>query len=151
MTDAIEATRRYDRWLARQTRVVDKDLAIKHERMESSPFVFLRATYYLWVARWTATLPKLSNAPPVWSVGDLHMENFGTWRDAEGRLVWGINDFDEAHPMSFPNDLVRLAVSALLAADSPSHFKLKPGEICQQIANGYRAAIERGGEPFVLM
>ena len=30
------------------------------------------------------------------SVGDLHVENFGTWRDSEGRLIWGINDFDEA-------------------------------------------------------
>jgi len=32
----------------------------------------------------------------VLAVGDLHVENFGTWRDAEGRLIWGVNDFDEA-------------------------------------------------------
>jgi uncharacterized protein (DUF2252 family) len=24
------------------------------------------------------------------------VENFGAWRDVEGRLIWGINDFDEA-------------------------------------------------------
>jgi len=32
----------------------------------------------------------------VLAVGDLHVENFGTWRDAEGRLIWGVNDFDES-------------------------------------------------------
>jgi hypothetical protein len=53
--------------------------------------------------------------------------------------------------MAFTNDLVRLAVSALLAAESSPRFKLRPGEICARIADGYRAEIERGGEPFVLM
>jgi hypothetical protein len=48
-------------------------------------------------------------------VGDIHLENFGTWRDADGRLVWGVNDFDEAAEMPFAIDLVRLATSALLA------------------------------------
>ena len=52
--------------------------------------------------------------------------------------------------MAFPNDLVRLAVSALLAGESSTHFKLKPGEVSARIADGYRAGIERGGEPFVL-
>ena len=50
-------------------------------------------------------------------MGDLHVENFGTWRDAEGRLVWGVNDFDEAAVIPFAFDLVRLATSAWLAPD----------------------------------
>ena len=45
-------------------------------------------------------------------VGDLHVENFGVWRDAEGRLVWGVNDFDEACEAAFAGDLVRLLASA---------------------------------------
>ena len=48
-------------------------------------------------------------------VGDLHVENFGTWRDAESRLVWGINDFDEACCLPYTQDLVRLAASARFA------------------------------------
>lgn len=35
------------------------------------------------------------------AIGDLHVENYGTWRDAEGRWVWGVNDFDEAFPMAY--------------------------------------------------
>jgi hypothetical protein len=57
------------------------------------------------------------NAPQVLCVGDIHLENFGTWRDADGRLVWGANDFDEAAVMQYPLDLVRLATSIRLAPD----------------------------------
>jgi len=119
--------------------------------MRADPFLFFRATFYRWAQLWPEACPKLARAPRVHTVGDLHVENFGTWRDAEGRLVWGVNDFDEAFPMSFPNDLVRVAVSALLAARSHPGFKLKPGEISAQLADGYHCQIERGGEPFVLM
>ena len=149
--DIIQSTRGFEAWLRRCVPVVERDLRYKHEQMRSDPFLFFRATYYRWAQLWIEHCPKLARAPEVLSVGDLHLENFGTWRDAEGRLVWGVNDFDEAHPLAFPNDLVRLAVSALLAAESSPRFALKHGEICAQLADGYRVAIDRGGEPFVLM
>ena len=40
---------------------------------------------------------------------------FGTWRDKEGRLVWGVNDCDEAARMPYAVDLMRLVTSAILA------------------------------------
>jgi hypothetical protein len=85
----------------------------------------------------------------VLSVGDLHVENFGTWRDAEGRLIWGINDFDEAYPMPYTNDLVRLAASAILAIRE-EHLSLDPQDACDAILAGYRATLEQSGCPFVL-
>ena len=57
----------------------------------------------------------LGKAPQVLGIGDLHVENFGTWRDAESRLVWGINDFDEACCLPYTHDLVRLAASGRFA------------------------------------
>ena len=151
LMNIVEATRRFEAWLRRHITVVGRDLDYKHEQMRADPFLFFRATYYRWAQLWPEHCPELARAPEILAVGDLHLENFGTWRDEEGRLVWGVNDFDEAHPMAFPNDLVRLAVSALLAGESSPHFKLQPGEVCARIADGYRAGIERGGEPFVLM
>ncbi len=62
-----------------------------------SPFAFMRATFYRWVQLWKDQCRVEAAAPSVLAVGDLHIENFGTWRDAEGRLIWGVNDFDEAH------------------------------------------------------
>ena len=107
-----DITARYETWLRTQTKVVKRDLDEKHAAMSESPFPFLRATYYAWAVLWPAALPELAQAPRVTAIGDLHIENFGTWRDAEGRLAWGINDFDEAATLPYTNDLVRLATSA---------------------------------------
>ena len=83
--------------------------------MRSAPFPFLRATYYRWAQIWPEVCRRAATAPVALAVGDLHVENFGTWRDIEGRLIWGINDFDEAWRLPYTNDLIRLATSALLA------------------------------------
>jgi len=77
------------------------------------------------------------------------VENFGTWRDSEGRLIWGINDFDEAFAMPYTIDLVRLATSALLAIDSEA-LSIDRYAACAAILSGYRETIARAGKAFVL-
>ncbi len=99
-----EATRSYERWLSKQTSVVKSDLEEKHAKMDRSAFEFLRATFYRWVQLWPVECPELADAPALLGIGDLHLENFGTWRDSEGRLIWGINDLDEAHPVAYTSD-----------------------------------------------
>jgi hypothetical protein len=91
----------------------------------------------------------LAAAPTVLAVGDLHSENFGTWRDAEGRLIWGVNDFDEVYPMPYTIDLVRLATSVCLAIEE-EHLTLLPEDACKAILKGYQEALAEGGRPFVL-
>ena len=98
-----KATKKYEAWLAKNITIVPADLALKHTRMAEDPFQFLRATFYRWVQVWPQVCPDLARAPRVLAVGDLHVENFGTWRDQEGRLIWGVNDFDEAYPMPYTN------------------------------------------------
>jgi len=147
--DIRDATRSYEGWLARHTRVVAADLRLKHERMARTALFFLRGTFYRWAQQWPEACPDLARAPRVLAVGDLHVENFGTWRDAEGRLVWGINDVDEAWRMPYTNDLTRLATSALLAIRARS-LALSPRDACDAILEGYRRALELGGRPFVL-
>jgi hypothetical protein len=147
--DIHSATDAYETWLAKHTPLVAADRELKHAEMAEHVFPFLRATYYAWVDLWIETCPDLADAPRLLAVGDLHVENFGSWRDAEGRLVWGINDFDEAEVMPYTNDLVRLAASALLAAEL-AEWSLSAKEVCDPILEGYVEGLERGGEPFVL-
>jgi hypothetical protein len=144
-----KATKKYEAWLAKRLTLVQADLALKHSRMEEAPFPFLRATFYRWAQVWPDTCLDLAKAPRVLAVGDLHMENFGTWRDSEGRLIWGVNDFDEAFPMAYTNDLVRLAVSAHLAI-AAKYLALTTQVACKGILAGYREGLEEGGMPFVL-
>jgi len=147
--NAAKATRHFETWLAQRTRIDKKDLRLKHERMTAEIFPFFRATYYRWAQLWPEICPDLAKAPHVLAVGDLHVENFGTWRDIEGRLIWGINDFDEAWPMAYTIDLVRLAVSAHLAVEA-GHLPLKREDICDTLLEGYREAVKQKGRAFVL-
>lgn len=147
--DIKQATEAYEAWLAKRITLIPADLELKHERMAESPFPFLRATFYRWSQRWPEVCPELTAAPQALSVGDLHIENFGTWRDAEGRLIWGINDFDEAWPLPYTNDLVRLAASALVAAQE-NHLALDPDDACKAILEGYTESLAEGGTPLVL-
>ena len=147
--DVIEATREYEAWLAKHVALVRGDLDLKHKRMAEAPFPFLRATFYRWAQVWPEICPDLAKAPHVLAVGDLHVENFGTWRDIEGRLIWGVNDFDETYPMAYTIDLVRLAVSAHLAI-AANHLVIKAEDACTMILEGYREGLQAGGQPFVL-
>ena len=112
---------------------VEADIEYQHDQMASDPFAFLRATFFRWAKRIETLLPELAEAPSVLSVCDTHLENFGTWRDNEGRLVWGVNDFDEAAAIPYPFDLVRLAASIRLA-DEP---RVSNQEAAAAIADGY--------------
>ena len=118
------ANRDYERWLAAQLHgeIVEADLKKKHKRMRDSAFVFLRATYWRWAETILDICPDLSDAPAVLAVGDTHLENFGTWHDEDGRLVWGVNDYDECAEMPYILDLVRLATSAALATTRRANF-----------------------------
>jgi len=140
-------TREYESWLRTMGPVVAEDIEAKHHAMAEGLFPFLRATFYRWCRLWPRICPGLNTAPAVLAVGDLHVENFGTWRDAEGRLVWGVNDADEAEAMPFTLDLVRLATSALIALDGR---QLSAAEISEAILEGYRSGLDSGGRPFLL-
>ena len=147
--DIIKATKAYEAWLRERIPLIDSDLRLKHQRMAQSPFPFLRATFYRWVQLWPQVCPEPATAPVVLGIGDLHVENFGTWRDGEGRLIWGVNDFDEAALIPYTNDLVRLAVSAKLAI-SENHLSCDPTDACDAILAGYREGFGKGGTPFGL-
>jgi len=147
--NVVKATRQFEAWLAKRTPVDQKDLRLKHANMKADVFMFLRATYYRWAQIWPEVCPELARAPHVLAVGDLHVENFGTWRDIEGRLIWGVNDFDEAWPMAYTIDLVRLAVSAHLAVEA-GRLPLKREDICGTMLEGYCEAMQEKGCPYVL-
>src|SRR6202051_4560734 len=147
--NVVKATRQFEAWLAERTHLNQKDLLLKHSRMKEELFAFFRATFYRWAQVWPEICPDLAKAPRVLAVGDLHVENFGTWRDIEGRLIWGVNDFDEAWPMAFTIDLVRLGLRAALAGEAGG-LPLKREDICTVMLEGYRENMEQKGCAFVL-
>jgi uncharacterized protein DUF2252 len=146
----IEATKSYEAWVSKLTPLLKEDLRLKHEEMRRDLFPFLRATYYRWAQVWAKACADFAAAPTVLAVGDLHVENFGTWRDIDGRLVWGVNDFDECHPLPFTNDLIRLTVSVCLAIEA-GELAESPKLASLSILEGYKACLDAGGKPLVLV
>ena len=150
MSAIVKATAEYEAWMRKRIPVVERDLSAKHRAMAQASFPFLRATFYRWVPLWQEVCPDLAKTPRLLAVGDLHVENFGTWRDGEGRLCWGVNDFDEAFVMPYAVDLVRLATSALLAIGA-DRLRIGGDEACTALLDGYREAMLAGaGKGFVL-
>lgn len=145
----VEATADFERWLKTQIPLVQQDLALKHAHMAEAPFPFFRATFYRWLQLWDEVCGEVAKAPKVLAVGDLHIENFGTWRDEEGRLIWGVNDLDETWPAPYTLDLVRLTTSAYLAIWA-EHLSVTRREAAEAIEEGYRDALRAGGRPFIL-
>jgi Uncharacterized protein conserved in bacteria (DUF2252) len=138
----------YEQWLGARlgSDLQRKDLQAKHEKMRESPFVFLRATYWRWAETILTICSDLGNAPSVTGIGDIHLENYGVWRDVDGRLAWGVNDLDEAADMPYAIDLVRLAASAIL---SQSDRRTDRKQICADILAGYRDGLVKP-RPFIL-
>jgi Uncharacterized protein conserved in bacteria (DUF2252) len=147
--DIKGATRSYEDWMRACAPVVEKHLRDKHEKMRKDPFQFLRGTYYRWTQIWRDLCEECSAAPSILAVGDLHVDSYGTWRDAEGRLCWGVDDFDEAHPMPYTNDLVRLATSFKIAK-KVGLLNLRTKTACEVILEGYEQGLKEGGCPVVL-
>ena len=147
--DIVASTRSYERWLARCVPLRPADLELKHRLMAADPFSFLRATFYRWAQQWPQACSEVAAAPAVLAVGDLHVENFGTWRDAEGRLIWGVNDFDEVVTLPYTQDLVRVGTSALLAIEE-SRLTLSARRACKSLLEGYAEGLRKGGGAVVL-
>jgi hypothetical protein len=149
VSSILRATRDYEEWLGSQVRLLPDDLGLKHEAMRESPFAFFRGSFFRWAKEWKQWCPEVANAPRVLAVGDPHVENFGTWRDTEGRLIWGVNDFDEAWRLPYTSDLVRLSASAILASRERA-LSSPEASLPDAILQGYSACLEAEGQPFVL-
>ncbi|WP_112268743.1 DUF2252 domain-containing protein [Lentzea terrae] len=88
----------------------------KFRKMAAEPFAFYRGSACLFYAD-MAELPDEwtdERTSRIWIQGDLHAQNFGTYMDSAGTLVFDVNDFDEAYLGSFTWDLRRFAASMAL-------------------------------------
>jgi uncharacterized protein (DUF2252 family) len=88
----------------------------KFRKMAADPFAFYRGSACLFYADMAEIHDPWADARTsrVWIHGDLHAENFGTYMNSEGTLVFDVNDFDEAYVGHFTWDLRRFVASLAL-------------------------------------
>lgn len=103
------------------------DLLRKLDKLSNSPFRFFRGMFFLYCAdlrkaRFAELFSSgIDTAGPI--IGDIHTENFGSFRAVTGEIVYDVNDFDETTTNRYVVDAGRLAASLILAAlDNGSSF-----------------------------
>ncbi|MGA4848313.1 DUF2252 domain-containing protein [Streptomyces sp. G5(2025)] len=118
---------------------------VKFRKMASSAFAFYRGTaclFYADLEREQHGGPYLDDRTGrVWIHGDLHAENFGTYMDAQGRLIFNVNDFDEAYVGPFTWDLKRFAASVALIGYSKALSDEQISDLVRIYAAAYRERV----------
>ncbi|MET9389177.1 DUF2252 domain-containing protein [Streptomyces sp. NPDC006624] len=119
---------------------------VKFRKMAASAFAFYRGTaclfYHDLERRGGGAGPYLDERTSrVWIHGDLHAENFGTYMDATGRLIFNVNDFDEAYVGPFTWDLQRFAASIALIGYAKALSDEQISELVRIYAIAYRERI----------
>jgi uncharacterized protein (DUF2252 family) len=88
----------------------------KYRKMAADPHAFYRGSACVFYADVTEAEDPFvdERSGRIWVHGDLHVENFGTYLNSDGRLVFDVNDFDEAYLGRFTWDVQRFAASLAL-------------------------------------
>jgi uncharacterized protein (DUF2252 family) len=111
----------------------------KFRKMAADPFAFFRGSACLFYADVSAREDKWADerTSRVWIQGDLHAENFGTYMDGSGLLIFDVNDFDEAYVGHFTWDLQRFAASIALMCWQKALSDQQITELIETFARAY--------------
>jgi uncharacterized protein (DUF2252 family) len=118
-------------------------LAMKYAAMAKDPFAFFRGTCHLFYEDWPKNSP-LDATPAAWISGDLHLENFGSYKGDNRLVYFDINDFDEAAKAPAAWDLARILASLWTARKG---FQLDKGQaesLSQIFLDAYTAELSLG-------
>ena len=117
-------------------------LAIKYALMRNDAFAFLRGTCHLFYE--DLNVSALPDAPLVWCCGDLHPQNFGTYKGDNRLAYFDLNDFDEACLAPATWDLVRF-VASLMVAGKPLGMDPKTVQtLVRAFLDGYAVTLGSG-------
>ena len=88
----------------------------KFRKMSETPFAFFRGSAGLFYADVSRDPDPFldEQTSRVWIQGDLHAENFGTYMNGAGVLVFDVNDYDESYVAPFTWDVKRFCASLAL-------------------------------------
>jgi uncharacterized protein (DUF2252 family) len=118
-------------------------LSLKYKAMRKDALAFFRGTCHLFAEDWPQK-DRVNDAPDVWVCGDLHLENFGSYKGDNRLVYFDIADFDEALLAPCSWDLTRLLASFLIAAKVHG-LKRKPTlALCTLCLDAYTLALRDG-------
>jgi uncharacterized protein (DUF2252 family) len=91
-------------------------LKVKYKRMSENAFRFFRGTCHLFYED-LAKNNSFPSSPTGWITGDLHIENFGSYKGDNGLVYFDVNDFNEAVLAPVTWEIARMTTSIFVAFD----------------------------------
>jgi uncharacterized protein (DUF2252 family) len=118
-------------------------LTRKLAAIAADPFAFFRGTNHLYVASLRHEAALL-DAPTTYVCGDLHLENFGSFKGDNGLVYFDLNDFDDALVAPLTVDVVRVLSSVLVAAGQLGLSDADATRACEAMLSTYAAVLQTG-------
>ncbi len=118
-------------------------LALKYRKMAATPFGYFRGTNHLFHADWPGAA-WLERMPAVWLNGDLHIENFGTYRGDNRLVYFDIGDFDDGALGPLGRDLLRFMVGVHMAGHEMGFGARRANALNRIFLSAYRTALNDG-------
>lgn len=146
-TPPLQLTRHERRLYVRHTLLEDHRARIenrpdgaqlKFDTLAADAFTFFRGTALLYYRDHAGTDGQL---PIVFTIGDVHPENFGVMPNSDGAPFFGVNDFDEAWAAPFSYDVKRGAVGFWIAATENGERKRDRRRVVRSFVEGYLTAL----------
>ncbi len=116
---------------------------LKYEAMAENAFRFFRGTCHLFYEDLAAAEP-LPLSPLAWICGDLHIENFGSYKGDNKLVYFDLNDFDEALLAPCSYEVVRMVTSIFIAFDNLGIEPNKALNMARLFVRTYSATLAKG-------
>jgi len=125
-----------------------RSLKIKYKAMAESPFRFFKGTCQLFYQELMQVYP-FPASPVVWACGDLHIENFGSYKGSNRLVYFDLNDFDESLMAPALWEICRLTASVQVAANEAGFSKTEKRDLLHTLINSYSQTLQKG-KPVVI-
>lgn len=141
MTALTQQLQRYHKGL------LPEMVPMKYKLMGENIFRFYRGTCFLFYA--DLAKAQLPPAPNTWICGDLHLENYGSYRANNGLVHFDMNDFDEAILAPCTWELARIVTSILIAFRTLGLEQRKADNMVQLFLKTYSATLASGKPRYI--
>ncbi len=118
-------------------------LKLKYEGMAEDIFRFFRGTCHLFYED-LSKVNDFPDSPLSWTCGDLHLENFGSYKGDNRLVYFDLDDFDEAILIPCLWEISRMVTSIFLAFENLDIEDKKAINMAQQFVRNYATKLANG-------
>ncbi len=122
--------------------------AMKYQMMAENPFRFLRGTCHLFFEDLAAS-NALPGYPLSWICGDLHLENFGSYKGDNRLVYFDLNDFDEGVLAPATWELARMVTSIFTGFESVGIKRKEAARVAALFLTHYSVMLAHGRARYI--